>query len=117
MLSLQLQDVDGFSPLAAGLAFLPLGVLVGTVAVIAPRLAAYIGLKPVLITLASELSRASPGPERLRASGYAYSFLAAAVGLIATALTALTMPGRTSAADRQQIPKNTRVQTSRRERS
>ncbi len=49
MLSLQFQDVDGFSPLAAGLAFLPLGVLVGTVAATAPRLAASLGLKPVLV--------------------------------------------------------------------
>ncbi|MGH3237173.1 MAG: MFS transporter [Streptosporangiaceae bacterium] len=49
LLSLQLQDVDGLSPLSAGLAFLPLGVLVGAVAVISPRLAMRFGLKPVLV--------------------------------------------------------------------
>ncbi|MGH3180935.1 MAG: MFS transporter, partial [Streptosporangiaceae bacterium] len=43
LLSLQLQDVDGLSPLSAGLAFLPLGVLVGAVAVISPRLAMRFG--------------------------------------------------------------------------
>jgi len=181
MLSLQFQDVDGFSPLAAGLAFLPMGVLVGTVAVIAPRLAAYLGLKPllvtatalmtlgtlllarvtatstyagvvlpgmivlaigfgafistatiaatgsvrddeqglaaglinsaqqvggslgiaVLVTLASEHMQGLAGAGKAaQASGYACSFLAAAgVGLIATILTALTMPSRTGAAD------------------
>jgi MFS family permease len=50
LLSLQLQDVNGLSPLSAGLAFLPLGVLVGAVAVISPRLAGRFGLKPVLVT-------------------------------------------------------------------
>jgi EmrB/QacA subfamily drug resistance transporter len=50
LLSLQLQDVDGLSPLSAGLAFLPLGVLVGAVAIISPRLAGRFGLKPVLVT-------------------------------------------------------------------
>lgn len=50
MLSLLFQDVDGLTPLAAGLAFLPLGGLVGAVAVLAPRLAAWLGLKPVLVT-------------------------------------------------------------------
>ncbi|MGH3410326.1 MAG: MFS transporter, partial [Streptosporangiaceae bacterium] len=49
LLSLQLQDVDGLGPLSAGLAFLPLGVLVGAVAVLAPRLATRFGLKPVLV--------------------------------------------------------------------
>lgn len=181
MLSLQLQDVDGFSPLAAGLAFLPLGVLVGTVAVVAPRLAACLGLKPVLVagtalmalgalllarvtaassyagvilpgmivlaagfgafistatiaatgsvrdseqglaagllnsaqqvggslgiavlvTLASEHDQGLGGTGKAaQASGYAYGFLAAAVvGLTATVLAALAMPGRTRAAD------------------
>lgn len=181
MLSLQLQDVDGFSPLAAGLAFLPLGVLVGTVAAAAPRLAACLGLKPVLVagialmtlgavllarvtaassyagvilpgmivlaagfgafistatiaatssvrdseqglaagllnsaqqvggslgiavlvTLASEHDQGLGGTGKAaQASGYAFGFLAAAVvGLTATVLAALAMPGRTCAAD------------------
>jgi EmrB/QacA subfamily drug resistance transporter len=50
LLSLQLQDVDGLSPLSAGLSFLPLGVLVGAVAIISPRLAGRFGLKQVLVT-------------------------------------------------------------------
>jgi EmrB/QacA subfamily drug resistance transporter len=50
LLTLQLQDVDGLSPLSAGLAFLPLGVLVGAVAVLSSRLASWLGLKPVLVT-------------------------------------------------------------------
>jgi hypothetical protein len=50
LLTLQLQDVDGLSPLSAGLAFLPLGVLVGAVAVLSARLASWLGLKPVLVT-------------------------------------------------------------------
>jgi EmrB/QacA subfamily drug resistance transporter len=50
LLSLQLQDVEGLSPLSAGLAFLPLGALVGVVAVISPRLAGRLGLKPVIVT-------------------------------------------------------------------
>jgi EmrB/QacA subfamily drug resistance transporter len=176
LLSLQLQDVDGLGPLAAGLAFLPLGVLVGAVAIISPRLAGRVGLKPVLVTaaalmtlgtlllarvtaastyaavilpgtvilalgfgafistatiaatdsvhdeqqglaagllnsaqqvggslgiallvtLASEHARALGGPGKVtQASGYAYGFLAAtAVGLIATLLAALALPGR-----------------------
>lgn len=49
LLSLQLQDVDGFDPLSAGLAFLPLGMIVGAAAVISPRLVARFGRKPVLV--------------------------------------------------------------------
>lgn len=190
MLSLQLQDVDGFGPLATGLAFLPLGLLVGAMAVIAPRLTGYLGLKPVLVTatalvtlgallLARVTSTSTYGGEILpgmivlaigfgaffstaaiaatgsvrddeqglaaglfnsaqqvggslgiallvtlasqhartlassgkaaQASGYAYAFLAAAaVGLIATALAALALPGRTGAADRVRDDPQTR---------
>jgi EmrB/QacA subfamily drug resistance transporter len=53
LLSLQLQDVNGFSPLTTGLAFLPLGALVGAAATVSPRLAERFGLRPVLITAAA----------------------------------------------------------------
>jgi EmrB/QacA subfamily drug resistance transporter len=43
------QDVLGYSPIVAGLAFLPMPIMVGTVSQVASRLVGRIGIRPLLI--------------------------------------------------------------------
>jgi MFS family permease len=49
LLSLELQDASGLTPLAAGLCFVPFGVTVAVSATTTPRLVARYGAKPVLV--------------------------------------------------------------------